>query len=117
VEHELLGRERNEGTGALIARRRSTEDDWRECGKGASIGRRRPRNEIFYILTARRRQNGEEQRCGRLASVARRGDNTQRPLSDPAAAAFVSKRRAPTSATNDFSCGTPAVGDRPSSND
>jgi len=112
VQHQLFGGERNQRTGAWIARRSGAENDGRERSEGARIGRCRPRNEILYVLALGSGKDGEEQSRGGLASVAGRGDNAQRALTDPATAPFVAEGRAPTAATNDLSGWTPAVGDR-----
>jgi len=112
VEHELFGGESYESICALIPRRGSAENDWRERGKRTSVGRCRPRNEILDVLTPGGGQYGEEKgRCW-LASVACRGDNAQRALADPATTSFVSERRTPAPAANNLSGGTAAVGDR-----
>jgi len=57
-------------------------------------------------------KDGEEQGCRRLPAIARRCDDTECAASDPAAAAFIAKRRTPSAATDDLTRRAATVGDR-----
>jgi hypothetical protein len=100
----------------LIACRSRAENHRRKRGEGASIGRRRPGNEILHVLAPGGGKDREQKGGRRLASVAGCGDDAQRASADPATAALVSEGRSPTAAANDFSGGTAAVGDRARTN-
>jgi hypothetical protein len=117
VEHQLLGGKSDESARTLITRRGRTENHGRERGKGARVGRCRPRNEILYILALGCGKYREEKRRGRLATVAGCGDNAQRALADPPPASLVAEGRAPTPTPNDLSGGTSAVCNRSRAND
>jgi len=117
VEHKLFGGQSEQRVGARISSRSRSEYHGNKRSKRASIGCRRPRDEVFDVLALGRGQNGEEKCCRWLTSVARGGDDAQRALSDPAAAALVAKHGAPPAATNDLSGRAPAVRDRAGAHD
>jgi len=117
VQHQLLGGESDKRVGARVSSGGRAEDRRNQRGEHAGVRSGRPGNQVLNVIALRRRKNGKQKRCWRLAAVTRSGDDAERTAANPAAASLVTESRAPSAATNDLAGGTAAIGDGARTND
>jgi hypothetical protein len=110
VEHQLLGRERNERIRARITCGSGAENNGSKGSESACVGGSCPRNQILNVLALRRRQNREQKRGWWLSAIARSRDDAQRTPADPPSAALIAKHRTPAATANDLTGRTPTIG-------